>query len=281
MFAFADDLAVVVHNPKIGEANRKMSLVYDIIRQHAISRRIEFSDTKVKAMVFTGRHRVRKGCKGTTEKVTYTKSISEDGVIVKGYVEEVTSYKYLGMIIDPKLSMNEWCTKIATEVRKRTATIMKLARFSNMRRAHCEMFYRGYVRGYLNYGSALWSTSSSRSVIECADREGLRILCGALKTTSNAALMEESNLESITMVAQRKTLSVALRLNNVPRLDFLRQSVWERSGVVSRAVVCAWETNNPEQLCGLKRASLVDTVYRIYPRKLPVGNERDMRMIES
>jgi hypothetical protein len=82
--------------------------------------------------------------------------------------------------------------------------------------------------------------------------------------------MEESNLDPISVVAQRKVLSIALRLNNEPRLSSLRQSVWQRSGVVSSSIVQSWDGNNPEQLIGLKRAALVETVYRIYPRKLPV-----------
>jgi hypothetical protein len=155
------------------------------------------SDQKVKAMLIDPRKRqVDRGVDINDElsEVLYRNSKGEISQI-----ENVTTYRYLGAIIDNRLKFNSWCDHIAKEVKNRTSFITRLAKTVKMNRKTLETFYNGYVRGYINYGIETWSSArpSLKEKIFRADREGLRSTCGALNRTSNAELLEESNINPL------------------------------------------------------------------------------------
>ena len=93
----------------------------------------------------------------------------------------VPQYKYLGAIIDNKLSFQLWCEKIPQEVDRRIVFIRRLVKTGKLSRLLTERLYQGYVRGFVNYGCCVRSLASTRFLdrITCAERPGLRLCCGA------------------------------------------------------------------------------------------------------
>ena len=78
-----------------------------------MARRIEFSDTKVKYLVYKGvsKGRYSNNALESSGHVQYTKPNG-----VKENVEETKLYRYLGMLVDQRLDMKQWCAHIAKEV---------------------------------------------------------------------------------------------------------------------------------------------------------------------
>ena len=112
--AYADDLAVVVSASSLHEANVRMSRMYAKMREWAVWNRVEFNDKKVKSMVVKpkGYRRKRKRTKlgYNLDHVIYCDSMSR---VIKR-VDVVSQYRYLGMILDDKLTLKKWIAAIVT-----------------------------------------------------------------------------------------------------------------------------------------------------------------------
>ena len=202
--AFADDLAIVVSHDDKRIAYREMTSIYGEIRTWTRHNRIEFNDDKVKCMYVAGDGRTKakrkkrhRAVQAFVPKVLYW-SI-KDGMIRE--VEQVTQYKYLGAIIDSRLSFEAWVRKIAAEVRRRVKFVKRVAGTMKIGRELIEKLYEAYVRGYVNYGILIWGSRKNRVKVEAADRDGLRLCAGVLPGTSNDELDARIN----TGLPSRKT----------------------------------------------------------------------------
>jgi hypothetical protein len=191
LFGFADDVAIVVHGTSQQDVFTKLIPVYQHVRVWASLYRVQFSDSKVQCMDIAP----------TRYKRPHFDNL--EGKVVS--VQCVSDYKYLGAIIDNKLSFQPWCEKIAQEVDRRLVFIQRLVKTGKLSRLLTERLYQGYVRGFVNYGCCVWSLGSARFVdrITCADRRGLRLCCGALLHTRTEALESQSSLEPLQLHVKR------------------------------------------------------------------------------
>ena len=112
------------------------------------------------------------------------------------------------LIVDDRLKFDAWCDSIAKNIRLRTSFISRLSKTVKMNRKTLETFYQGYVRGYMNYAIEIWSSArdSIKEKIFRADRQGIRVTCGALNRTSNVELLEEANLCNIDKLINKSIL---------------------------------------------------------------------------
>ena len=237
-FGFADDVAVVVFGSSKADVFKKLLPVYAIIRDWALVARIQFSDTKVKCMhISPNYHRPY-----TKEENSILWYKNLDGKV--GPVEEVTEYKYLGATIDHKLTLSKWCKDIKCEVEKRISFIHRISSCGKLGRKQIETFYRGYVRGYLNYGCTIWSTGRKDDVesILVSDRKGMRMCCGALLRTPTVALNEESNIERYELSIERMSLLHFLRIHGLSELNLLKEQAWNTNNTCSSRLLSLWIT---------------------------------------
>jgi hypothetical protein len=111
-------------------------------------------------------------------------------------LEQVSSYKYLGVLIDDNLKFDKWCERIVTPIINRTSMIRRISASVQLGRDLIEKFYQGYVRGFINYGSSTWQCLPESLIekIEIADRKGMRLCCGALLRTKTTDLQTESKI---------------------------------------------------------------------------------------
>ena len=241
-FAFADDLAIVVSDKDASECYRKMTLVYNEIREWCRLNRVEFNDAKVKSMeIGQKKKRGRPSKKDLRLRALRTlgkrkRGREFDHVLFKRgdrdamfAVEKTDEYRYLGIIVDKDLKLERWCIKIANEVKKRTKVISNLLKTMQCSRRNAEQLYQAYIRGFLNYGMSIWSNCSKKNLkrIIAADNAGLRCIVGILKRTSNEKLYKESTLCSLEQIIKNTNLRYVGRTmrNGVkPMVDMFKKS---------------------------------------------------------
>ena len=215
LFGFADDAAVVVTGTSKKHVFSLLSEAYTHIRKWCCRNRVELSDSKVKSMYISPSLRSKRDRENNGEAVRYFDSKDHPCA-----VDEVLEYKYLGALIDSKLSLKSWCLRICQNIIDRIAFIRRLDACGKLGRARMEKLYKGYVRGYMNYGAFVWSQGSKKEVemIYAADRKGLRMCCRAILRTSTVSLLEESNIESYADTLKRMGLLYSLKLLQCPEL---------------------------------------------------------------
>ena len=84
-----------------------------------------------------------------------------DEIVIKGeVVERVSSYKYLGVVIDEKLSWRENTDHIVKKVHSRLYCLRKLRSF-NVQQELLQMFYSSVVCSVMTFGLTCWGGSVS------------------------------------------------------------------------------------------------------------------------
>jgi hypothetical protein len=227
-FLFADDLALVVADRSHAVMIRKLTAAFKNFNDWCYSKRIEVSASKTKFMDVSKRFKKRK-LNSSEEHSNILFKCLLTGQISR--LETVTSYKYLGVIIDSDLCFDKYVSSIVNEVTLRINLIRRISKTVKLSRENIEKFYQGYVRGFLQYGSTIWSTFSNDQIskIESADRKGLRLCIGALLKTRNDFIEEESTLCSLKNLSQRAQLRLGCRVLHSPEFNFFRDSLYEHA----------------------------------------------------
>ena len=223
--AYADDLAIVVSADKLSEANYKMTHIYDDIRTWAVHNRVDFNDKKVKAMIIRPKWKRKRQHQHTfyLDRVLYADQST--GTIRR--VQVVDEYKYLGAIIDSKLTLTPWINAIVANATHRISLVKRVAQTTKLPRHLVEKFYDGYVRGYLRYGIEIWSQTSSANKVYNIDRAGQRMCAGLLHATRNIDVERESNMVSLKAIAHYSIIRMIftkLRNRNTPMRHFFSQA---------------------------------------------------------
>ena len=132
-------------------------------------------------------------------------------------------------IIDNKLSFQPWCEKITQKVDRRIVFIRRLVKTRKLSRLLTERLYQDYVRGFVNYGCCVWSLASTRFVDRntCADRQGLRLCCGALLRTRTETLESEFSLELLQLHVKRLRIICCSRHMFFPELQTMKALLLE------------------------------------------------------
>lgn len=221
-FGYADDLALAISCKSPVQAHRRMSQIYEQVRNWMASHRIQLSDSKVKSTLFLPRVHKR-----TREKRSHLRVKHRDSDRKIQEVERTRCYKYLGAYIDEKLNFSQWTQTIAQETRRRTQLVRRLASSMQLSRTHIERFYIGYVRGFLLYGSSIWCQASKvyRDRVLAADRAGIRMCTGALPRTPTAAVELESTIPTLSDVLKAHLLRGTTRIFHNPRLFLLKDQL--------------------------------------------------------
>jgi hypothetical protein len=207
-FGFADDLALLHSHHNHSSLISNLSSDFQRLNVWCFGKRIEISSEKSKFVDFSKTFRKRKIT--TPGRITFRNLFN--GNI--SFLEQVSSYKYLGVILDEQLTFKLWTDYIVSQVYARTAAISRISSTVRLPRDLIEKFYLGYVRGFLNYASCIWSHIGKTQLdrITIADRKGLRLCCGALLRTPTPELEEESKLFPLHELSLRSTLRQGCRL---------------------------------------------------------------------
>jgi len=90
-----------------------------------------------------------------------TRTVDHVTTIIKGQtVEQVESFKYLGTIIDSKLSFESNCDMVCKKGHQRLRCLRKLAKFHIYRRM-LSLFYFAFIESFMSFSIVVWYGSLS------------------------------------------------------------------------------------------------------------------------
>ena len=127
--------------------------------------------------------------------------------------------KYLGVRLDPKLSLKAHFDDIAEKVSRRLNLLKRLASSNwGTNKNTLRQLYSGYVRAVFDFSAPLQTTASksNQSKLDRLQNQGLRFVCGALKTTPTSACEIDANIEPLRL---RRERSAALTLERFKRME--------------------------------------------------------------
>ena len=113
-------------------------------------------------------------------------------------VQQTTSQKHLGMILDTKLDFQEHLKAIFNKVNKTIGVLRKLQNI--LPRPSLIAIYRSFIRPHLDYGDVIYDQSFNASFhqkMESIQYNAALALTGAIRGTSREKLYQELGLESL------------------------------------------------------------------------------------
>ena len=121
---------------------------------------------------------------------------------------------YLGVQLDPRLTMKKHAGNLKTKATKRLGLIKRLASTKwGSDLDTLRTLYIGYIRSVLDYNQFLVATSSKSTQLEIdrIQNQALRFICGGMKTTPNAACEVHANVEPLHLRREKSLLELKER----------------------------------------------------------------------
>ena len=127
-------------------------------------------------------------------------------------LENVTSQKYLGLIISSDLSWSNHINHIVSKAKKLIG-VMKMLQYKLSRRS-LEIVYISYVRPILEYGDVVWGgcTASDAELLEGVQLAAARAVTGATRCTSNSKLYSEIGWETLSKRREKHRLKLFYKM---------------------------------------------------------------------
>lgn len=200
---YADDCAIWVRRRTIQECITVLQSTLDSVMQWSQNWGLGLSSTKTKAMIFTRRRRYPKP------------SLSLNG----SPLSFVTSYRFLGIIVDHKLTWKNHIYSLRDRCQKdlRILTIVSAcgwgADFLTLRK-----LYISLVRSKLDYASFLFSSSPPTycKVLDRVQYAAARIMLGVLRCSPTDALEAEADLMPLAIRRKLLLVQYVTRVLSVP-----------------------------------------------------------------
>ena len=112
-------------------------------------------------------------------------------ILNNNIIEDVTVHEHLGLTLSSNLSWRAHILKIhqkaSTKLNLRKPLKYKLNRYT------LEVLFKSLVRSSLEYADVVWDgcSESDSNLLESLQREGARVVTGALKGTNRVSLLKE------------------------------------------------------------------------------------------
>ena len=113
-------------------------------------------------------------------------------------IEQVSSQKHLGMILDTKLNFQEHIKNILTKVNKTIGLLRKLQNI--LPRGSLLTIFKSFVRPHLDYGDVIYDQSYNNTFhqkMESIQYNAALAITGAIRGSSREKLYQELGLESL------------------------------------------------------------------------------------
>ena len=215
---YADDMAITVSGSDLKTVKRRLRAALVNIETRSCVLGIDFDAHKTKMMVITMRARC---------------SFAEIPFYSKGLpLEYVKEYKYLGLLIDGRLTFGNCVSMKVQKSRERIAQINRLSLLcSSSRRA----LYIGYAQSFLYYGiRSIWPflAEYQRKKIRTVVENGGRLIAGFTRTIFGASLIVKIRTpdDFCSGVMTRSTTPRLLRIHDhqleVPLFLLISDSGW-------------------------------------------------------
>ena len=109
---------------------------------------------------------------------------------------------YLGIRLDPRLTLKTHIIDISAKVTKRHNFLKRLASTNwGSNKATLRQLYTGYIRATFDYSAPLQVTASqhNQKKLDCRQNEALRFVCGGLRSTPASVCEVDANVEPLSI----------------------------------------------------------------------------------
>ena len=173
-------------------------------------------------------------------------------------IQKDNNPKYLGVCLDPKLTFNTHFQDIADKVAKRLNLLKRLASTNwETNKTTLRQLCTGYVRAVFDYSAPLQATASNtnQGKLDRLQDQGLRFVCGALRTTPTSACEIDANVEPLRLRRERYTALTLERFRRIEENNPCREMVdnWEpkdrikKKSFLKTSTILAEENRFPEE----------------------------------
>ena len=200
-FAYADDLAVSLSGHLLKDLFEAGISVHQYITDFFAERRLEINLAKSGSMLISSR------------RPSQLMWPPDDEIPPR-----VEIYKYLGCLIDSKLTLKKWCEELVKAIYVRVALIRRLAATKHLSRSQVETLYVAIIRGKLNYAASIWSRSIHAQKVFQAELSCQRVCFGAITRTPLSRIDEESRLTRFSILILQADLRLFLAIRHRPPL---------------------------------------------------------------
>ena len=198
---YADDIGLLITGIDMQTLVDILQKAMKILEQWATENKLTFNADKTKAMIFTNKRKYRR----PTLKINGKE------------IEYVTEFKYLGVILDNKLS---WTKHVEAQTKKAKATIFMTRKMVGkdwgINPKTVKWLYTTTVRPILAYGALVWVGSLQRaeiiSKLQKVQRMALLMMTRAMASTPTAGMETLLGLMPIECFLKKEALAAGLRL---------------------------------------------------------------------
>ena len=214
--AYADDFAIVCSRSSALEAGLKIQSAINLATTWARSRGFKFSPGKTKAIRF---------CRLRRREVIPTLTL--EGSILP-YEDCV---KYLGMVLDQKLTFKPHITELLCNVKQRLNILKVVSHFNwGADRITLLRMYQALVLSKIDYGCQIYGGACKTTLkkLDVAHNMALRICTGAYRTSPIDSLYVDSGIPPLFLRRQElglRCLSKILTSKSNPNFKFVREPV--------------------------------------------------------
>ena len=181
---YADDLAMWTTSKYTLMNRRRVNESLDCLGKYCEEWKLQINTTKTVYTVFTLSPAVAK---------------ENHKIMIQGkQLEKEENPTYLGIKLDPRLTLKEHMSNVKTKADNRLKLVKRLASTSwGADKNTLRQLYLGYVRSSMEYSLALQSISShtAQQSVDKVQNHALRFISGALKSTPTAACEVHTNVE--------------------------------------------------------------------------------------
>ena len=121
---------------------------------------------------------------------------------------------YLGVKLDARLSMKEFMKELKNAAVKRLNLVKRLAGTTwGTEKRTLRQLYMEYIRAKLDYCSPIQTVANKSAVQEInkVQNQGLRLICGAMRSTPTAACEIDANIEPLDIRRNRSLVEAVER----------------------------------------------------------------------
>ena len=152
---FADDtfLSFKANWKDIASLSEKIESDLNNLKKWSIRNRMFINLEKTKAMLVKGKRLQKKLVPDQPQFEVYLNGTR---------VDEVSSHKRLGVIIDTNLNFNDHIDNLCKKMSKRIGLLRHICKY--LKKEQRETYYNGVVKSVLMYGSTIWSSSNKENM---------------------------------------------------------------------------------------------------------------------
>ena len=209
---FADDAALITHAKSLKQLKKLLKTQSKAFFDWLILNKLTLNYKKTKYMIFQK--------KGISKRLLKKVNLN----INKNNIKQVETFKYLGIILDNKLSWQEHIQSLQTKLAKFSGVVYKTRHFIPTK--ILMMLYNALVGSYLRYGIRAWGTCSPhlRNALQASQNKVVRALLFLPYRSNVQACFADLKILTIENIYEHETAklihSVFYKYNPPAFLDF-------------------------------------------------------------